>query len=194
MSIADARRSQKAIVTKKKLEELKAAEEKPKDYDPPPNEVQPSTWLTLDLLARNGARYRARVLYTVPTFDDIISAAQLQTLIVGNGIGASFEAQVFAKQMSYMITNFAPESLPTWWDESGGRDFAPYGELYAQAVAYENAYFRSDEDEAAVPVPTGNAAPNARGSARANSRAVERPVQPAAQRREVLSPDPETGA
>lgn len=189
MSIKNARRTKKDIVTQKRVEEAKIAE-KPSDYDPPPNDVQPSTWLKLDHLARNGARYRANVLYTVPTFDDLIAIGQLKTTMAGNGIHFSADAVAVAHSMAYMMTCFDEETLPTWWKPDDGRDFTPYQELYALAVAYETKYFRGGANESAAPVSTGDEEPNVRGSARADAGAVVGPVQPAAKRREILSPDP----
>lgn len=190
MSIKAAKRSAKANVEQKHQLEARASEQKPKDYEPPPNDVPVSTYLKIEYAARNGAKYRAAVLFTVPTFDALLRIGQMQTMMSGTGLHYDVAALTVVRVMSYLIVCLDEKTLPSWWDDEGGRDFAPYQELYALAVAYEQKYFRGDTQEAALPVPAGDGVPVVRGSSDADQGAVGGQVPAATQRREILTPDP----
>jgi hypothetical protein len=189
MSIQQARRIRTAMT---ESQTKPSVAEKEPDYIPPPIDVPAQTWLKLDFVARNGARYKARVLFTVPTIEMTIEIGKVKTTLVGAGVHGAVDVNVMTSQLAYMIICFDEKTLPSWFHDASAREWGPYGQLYAEALAYETRYFRRDQAE---DVPAASAddrgASDGRGADASPTDGVGEPVEPPAQRREVLTPDPE---
>jgi hypothetical protein len=185
MSINDAIRNSKAAVLQREAKAAKEAE-KPADYDPPPNSVPEHTWIDIEYTARNGARYRAHVLYTVPTIEQVIRVGQVKTAIVGTSVRADLTADQISYQIAYMAVAFDEKTLPTWWNPNDARDFGPYSLLYGKAVAYEEEYFRGGQVSRVLSPRADNEASDDGGASTPDPDAVGGEVQPAAKRSEIL--------
>lgn len=142
---------------------------------------------SIDMEDSRGKRYKGDFVFKVPNIGDQVSIASMKSMYLPNGAAADPNGAFLAEMICTL--EVCLQEKPKWWKPHLFYDADVISEVYRRCTAFERKFLGRDANVGESTEESPSEAEDREGDDPVHQGAVDGDVQPAGQRREVLTPN-----